>query len=176
MSFDFVATSSTEQTPNETYLIGCYELGMTIHELFYFKRYGRQAHFENAKLELSDFVSMLRMLTQQVRHVDYEMCRSSVITGRRLKTVEELLADLSGEYSRVHKCIPPMFGHILACLNDIVDICNTYGWTLMELESIGEKRYLDRQRDLAMHGTDKAITKHVTVEQAHNNAIMRQFH
>ncbi len=64
--FSFIRNSANQQTRDETLLVATYELGSLIKCHHYMKRYGPQGYMPNAKGEMSDLISMLRMYSEQM--------------------------------------------------------------------------------------------------------------
>ena len=62
--FSFVEASTNRQTTEETLLVLTYEVGNVIRNFFYDKRYGTAGYKDNMKTELSDVISMVRMLCE----------------------------------------------------------------------------------------------------------------
>lgn len=67
MSFSFVESDVSNQTPDETLHVMTYELGKVVEYHHKSKRYGATAYYSDAnqQKEMSDLISMCRMYCEQ---------------------------------------------------------------------------------------------------------------
>ena len=166
MSFSFVKNSANNQTIEETQLVLTYELGK-IFECLYDTREtsGCIAH---ARTELADFISMSRMLCEQANW-DYD----DMIVGSKdlfINNKEQILAKM---YILVGKVIHGLhykkrFNEYRGdnpelCMQVLVDqtcrLCSLLKLDFWETLELGEKRYVERMRDLVNIGVKSQLKK-----------------
>ena len=166
MSFSFVKNSVNPQTVEETQLVLVYELGR-IFECLYDMR-ELSVYREFARTELADFISMSRMLCEQVGW-DYD----SMLTTRLnifVNTREQILAKMQilvGKtirglhyMKRFSNCRGDSPELSMGCLVDQTRwLCGLLDFDFWEVLELGEKRYIERMRDLVSNGVKEQLKK-----------------
>jgi len=178
MGFSFVEHSFNVQTPEETYLVGAYELGSMIRCYHYHKRYGR-GYLKDCEGELSDFISMLRMYCEQTG-IDYVQARRSdmfvwLATDSEV-SIERSLSRAFAHYGRIWSSgidvntailtrlprdkyeVPALY--VAYVIGDLMQVCKLLNWSYESIQKWGEERYLDRMSDLRLYGLrEKVLTR-----------------
>ena len=164
MSFGFIKNSANNQTVEETQLVLTYELGK-VFECLYDKR-ELSGYREFAKTEIADFISMSRMLCEQVGW-DYDImitAKSNIFDNTR----EQLLAKMQilvgkiihglhykKRFNEYRGDDPEM---CMQCLADQTRwLCNVMKFDFWETLELGEKRYIERMRDLLTTGVKEQL-------------------
>lgn len=141
-TFSFVKNSANDQTPEETWLVGAYELGALIRAHYYWKRYGR-GYRDECRVAVADLISMIRMFCEQ-RQMSYSVMEPA----HEVSTLEETLIELYKLYCQ------PYVSHTLGMIGVF---CSKMGWNYEELQILGEQRYLERMQDLRLHGLQEKV-------------------
>ncbi len=167
MNFSFVKASANDQTIEETQLVLVYELSRIFECLYETRDLTGLAAF--AKTELADYISMCRMLCEQVpwsfdrmtEHLEepiFKMSKEVILAKMQIlmgKTIRGL-----HYYKRFHEYrgdSPEL------CMTTLVTqihyLCRCMGWRFFELVDLGEQRYKERMDDLKKNGVKECLRK-----------------
>ena len=164
MSFSFVKNSANNQTIEETQLVMVYELGK-IFECLFDKR-ELSGYREFAMTELADFISMSRMLCEQVSWDYNSMLATKIYTFGY--TREQLLAKMQVCVGKVIRGLhyKKRFDDYRGdspdlCMQSLVDqtrrLCGLLDCDFWEVLELGEKRYVERMQDLQRNGIKEQL-------------------
>jgi hypothetical protein len=170
MSFSFVEKSANNQTPPETLNIMTYELAMVFSLVNRSNKNSDLSMF--IKTEVADFVSMTRMFCEQTgllfKDIDTNK-KDDLSAGRIFIALGYVIQRYHykkrfGEYSE--KGDPQESINILC--DYIYSLCLEYHWNYFEVMELGEKRYIDRMRDLVTNGIKSELKKEHQGENKNN--------
>ena len=159
MSYSFVKNSANNQIVEETQLIMVYELGK-VFECLYDKR-ELSGYREFARTELADFISMSRMLCEQVGWNYDNMITSN--SNIFVNTREQLLAKMQILLGKIIRGLhyKKRFDDYRGdspdiCMQCLVDqtrwLCGLLLFDFWEVVELGELRYIERMHDLMSNG------------------------
>ena len=164
MSYSFVKNSANDQTPQETQLIMTYELARLMDCM----QTPYVGYVEHAKTETADFMSMCRMLCEQETW-DFEYMYDKAFDSLRGDFTEAVLIDKM--YIAMGKMIRGLmyinrFGEprgdlpvqsMQIVINWLRCFCKYMTWDFWMIYELGERRFVERMRDLAKTGVESRL-------------------
>jgi hypothetical protein len=166
MTYSFVKSSANNQTVEETQLVMTYELG-GLFECLYIDKDDR-GYKSFAQSELADYISMCRMLCEQVAW-DFDAMANNdnslrpatrqIVLARMMMSMSKMVRGLHylKRFGAPKDRNPQEYMHKL--IQEVQHLCLYMDLSFEEICTLGEQRYEERMHDLHTIGIKSQLKK-----------------